>query len=43
MFKFEYLKDTIAVFISTAISDLEFGFEIKHTMKDNFRLKLGKS
>ena len=40
MFKFEYLKDTIAVFISNAISDYEMGFQIKHTIKRNFRLKL---
>ena len=31
MFKFEYLKETIAVFISNAISDHEMSFEIKHT------------
>ena len=30
MFKFEQLKETIAVFISNAISDHEMGFEIKH-------------
>ena len=41
MFKFEYLKDTIAVFISNAISDHEMSFQIKHTIKRNFRLKLG--
>ena len=43
MFKFEHLKETIAVFISNAISDHEMSFEIKHTIKHNFRLKLGKS
>ena len=32
---------TIAVFISNAISDHEMSFEIKHTIKHNFRLKLG--
>ena len=30
--KFEYLKETIAVFISNAISDHEMSFEIKHTI-----------
>ena len=29
MFKFEYLKETIAEFISNAISDHEMSFEIK--------------
>ena len=43
MFKFEHLKETIAVFISKAISDQEMNFEIKHTIKHNFRLKLRKS
>ena len=42
MFKFEYLKETIAVFISNAILDHEMSFEIKHTIKHNFMLKLGK-
>ena len=32
MFKFEHLKETIAVFISNAISDHEMSFEIKHTL-----------
>ena len=41
MFKFEHLKETIAVFISNAISDHETSLEIKHTIKHNFRLKLG--
>ena len=41
--KFEDLKETIAVFISNAISDHEMSFEIKHTIKHNFRLKLEKS
>ena len=40
MFEFEYLKVTIAVFISNAISDHEISFEIKHTIKHDFRLKL---
>ena len=31
MFKFEHLKETIAVFISNAIWDHEKSFEIKHT------------
>ena len=35
----EYLKETIAVFISNAILDHEMNFEIKHTIKHNFRLK----
>ena len=43
MFKFKYLKGTIAVFISNAISDHETNFEIKHTIKHNFRLKLARS
>ena len=43
MFKFKYLKETIAVFISNATSDHETSFEIKHTIKHNLRLKLGKS
>ena len=43
MFKFGYLKVTTAVFISNAMSDHEMSFEIKHTSKHNFRLKLGKS
>ena len=43
MFSFEYLKETIAVFISNAISDHEMSFEINHTIKQNFRLKLEKS
>ena len=43
MFKFKYLKETTAVFISNAISDHEMNFEIKHTVKYNFRLKLEKS
>ena len=43
MFKFEHLKETIAVFISNVISDHEMSFEIKHTIKHNFRFKLGKS
>ena len=43
MFKFEYLKETIAVFISNAISDHEMSFEIKYTIEHNFRLKLGKA
>ena len=43
MFKFKHLQETIAVFISNAISDHEMSFEIKHTIKNNFRLKLGKS
>ena len=43
MFKFEYLKETNAVFITKAISDHEMNFEIKHTIKHNFRLKLEKS
>ena len=33
MFKFEHLEETIAVFISNAISEHEVSFEIKHTMK----------
>ena len=41
--KFEDLKETIAVFISNAISDHEMSFEIKHTIKHNFRLTLEKS
>ena len=43
MFKFEHLKETIAVFISNAISNHEMSLEIKDTIKHNFRLKLGKS
>ena len=43
MFEFEHLKETTAVFTSNAISDYEINFEIKHTIKHNFRLKLGKS
>ena len=48
MFKFKHLEETIAVFtiavlISNAISDHEISFEIKNTIKHNFRLKLGKS
>ena len=31
------------MFISNAISDHEMSFEIKNTVKHNFRLKLGKS
>ena len=31
MFKFEYLKETIAVFLSNAISDHEMSFEINIT------------
>ena len=31
MFKFEYLKKTIAVFLSNAISDHEMSFEINIT------------
>ena len=38
MFKFEYLKETITVFMSNAISDHEMSFEIKPVMKHNFRL-----
>ena len=34
---------TIAVLISNAISDHEMSFEIKHAIKQNFWLKLGKS
>ena len=41
MLKFKYLKETIAVFISNTISDTKMSFEIKHTIKHNFRLKLG--
>ena len=41
MFRFEHLKETITVFISNAISDHEMSFQIKHTIKRNFRLKLG--
>ena len=36
-------KEAIAVLISNAISDHEIRFEIKHTIKHNFKLKLGKS
>ena len=36
-------KETIAVFISNAISDHEMNFETKHTIKNDFRFKLGKS
>ena len=43
MFKFEYLKETITVFKSNAISYHEMSFEIKHTIKYTFRLKLEKS
>ena len=43
MFKFEHLKETIAVLISNAISDHGMSFEVEHTIKHNFRLKLGKS
>ena len=43
MFKFKYLKETIGVFISNAISDHKMSFEIKHTVKHNFRLKWGIS
>ena len=43
MLKFEHLKETIGVFISNAISDHEMSAEIKHLIKHNFRLKLGKS
>ena len=43
MFKFEHLKESIAVFISNAISDHEMSFEIKHSIKHNLRLKLWKS
>ena len=43
MFKFEHMKETIAVFISNVISDHEMGFEIKHTIKHNFSHKLRKS
>ena len=32
MFKFKHLKETIAVFISNAISDHEMSFEIKRTL-----------
>ena len=32
-----------AVFISNTVSGHEINFEIKHTIKHNFRLKLGKS
>ena len=42
MFIFEHLKENIAVFISNAMSDHEMSFEIKHTIKHNFRLKLEK-
>ena len=41
MFKFEHLKETIAVFISNAISDHEMNFEIMHAIKHNFSFKLG--
>ena len=37
------LKENIPVFISNAISGHGISFEIKHTIKHNFRLKLGKS
>ena len=40
MLKFEYFKETIAVFMSHPISDHKMSFEIKHTIKHNFRLKL---
>ena len=43
MFKFDHLKETIAVFILNAISDHEMSFEIRHTIKHNFRLKLENS
>ena len=43
MFRFEYSKETIAVFISNAISDHEMNFDIKHTTKYNFGHILGKS
>ena len=33
MFKFEYLKETIALFKSNAISDHEMSFEIKGALK----------
>ena len=36
-------KVAIAVFISNAKSDHEIKFKIKHTIKHNFLLKLGKS
>ena len=38
MFKFEHLKETIAVLISNAVSGHEMSFEIKHAIKHNFRL-----
>ena len=43
MFKLEHLKETIAVFISNATWDHEMSFEIKHSIKQNFRLKLENS
>ena len=43
MLTFENLKEAIAGFISTAISDHKMNFEIKHTFKHNFRIKSGKS
>ena len=43
MFKLKHLKETIAVLIPNAISDHEMSFEIRYTIKHNFRLKLGKS
>ena len=43
MFKFEHLKEIIAVFMSNVISDHEMSFEIKRSIKHNFRLKLDKS
>ena len=43
MFKFEHLKETVAVFTSSAISNHEKSFEIKHTIKHNLRLKLRNS
>ena len=43
MFKFEHLNETIAVFILNAITHHEMTFEIKHSIKHNFRLKMGKS
>ena len=43
MFKFKHLKGTIAAFVSNAISGHKISFEIKHTIKHNFRFKLGKS
>ena len=36
------VKETISVFISNEISDHEMSVEIKHIIKHNFRLKLGK-